>query len=112
MFQHRSSDGRQSGEKGFTLVELLVVIVILGILAGVVVFAVSGISDRGTTSACATDKRTIETAIEAYRANNTANATPNMALLVSSGLLGAASGYHTLAYSGTTPVLTAISSCA
>jgi prepilin-type N-terminal cleavage/methylation domain-containing protein len=32
---------RQQDEKGFTLVELLVVIVILGILAAIVVFAVS-----------------------------------------------------------------------
>ena len=34
-------------DKGFTLVELLIVIVILGILATVTVFAVRGITDRG-----------------------------------------------------------------
>ena len=55
--------------KGFTLIELLVVIVILGILAAVVVFAVSGIQDRGQTSACKTDKRTMLTAIEAWNAS-------------------------------------------
>ncbi len=54
------------GAKGFTLIELLVVIVILGILAAVVVFAVSGITDRGQQSACKTDRRTIQTAAEAY----------------------------------------------
>ena len=32
---------------GFTLVELLVVIVVLGVLAAVTVFAVRGITDRG-----------------------------------------------------------------
>ena len=34
-------------DKGFTLVELLIVIVILGILATVTVFAVRGITDSG-----------------------------------------------------------------
>ena len=37
-------------DKGFTLVELLIVIVILGILATVAVFAVRGITDKGQTS--------------------------------------------------------------
>ncbi|MBX3313994.1 MAG: prepilin-type N-terminal cleavage/methylation domain-containing protein [Actinobacteria bacterium] len=58
------------GAKGFTLIELLVVIVILGILAAVVVFAVSGINDRGQESACVTEARTVRTAQEAYYAEN------------------------------------------
>ena len=52
--------------KGFTLVELLIVIVILGILATVTVFAVRGITDKGTTSACNSDKVTLQTAAESY----------------------------------------------
>ncbi|HXR42908.1 MAG TPA: prepilin-type N-terminal cleavage/methylation domain-containing protein, partial [Acidothermaceae bacterium] len=57
-------------ESGFTLIELLIVIVILGILAGIVVFAVSGITDRGTNSACKTEVATVQTAAEAYYAQN------------------------------------------
>ena len=49
-------------DKGFTLVELLIVIVILGILATIKVFAVRGITDKGTTSACAADKNTMAVA--------------------------------------------------
>ena len=56
-------------QKGFTLVELLVVIVILGILAAVVVFAVSGSTDKAQTSACASERSAVETATEAYRAS-------------------------------------------
>jgi len=57
-------------DKGFTLVELLIVIVILGILATVTVFAVRGITDRGQDNACAVEARTLDTAIEAYYADN------------------------------------------
>jgi prepilin-type N-terminal cleavage/methylation domain-containing protein len=53
-------------DRGFTLVELLIVIVILGILATVTVFAVRGITDKGQTNACATDKVTLQTAVETY----------------------------------------------
>ena len=55
-------------DKGFTLVELLIVIVILGILATVTVFAVRGITERGQTNACDIDQRTLDTAIEAFYA--------------------------------------------
>ncbi len=59
-------------ERGFTLVELLVVIVILGVLAAVVVFAVGGISNTSAASACKIEVRTINTANQAYYAKNNA----------------------------------------
>ncbi|WP_329002402.1 prepilin-type N-terminal cleavage/methylation domain-containing protein [Kribbella sp. NBC_00709] len=61
---------RARNQSGFTLIELLVVIVILGVLSGVVVFAVSGIQDRGNAAACKTDKKSVEVAVEAYYAKN------------------------------------------
>lgn len=63
-------------ESGFTLVELLIVIAILGILAGVVVFSVAGITDDGTTSACKTEVSTVRTAGEAYYAKTSPHAYP------------------------------------
>ena len=57
-----------AGDEGFTLIELLIVIVILGILAGIVVFAVGGITDRGKASACKADLASVNTAMEAYQA--------------------------------------------
>ncbi len=56
-------------QKGFTLVELLVVIVILGILAAVVVFAVGGSTDKAQASSCAAEKSALGSAVEAYRAS-------------------------------------------
>jgi len=64
---HRAIE-RARQEEGFTLIELMIVIVILGVLAGIVVFAVGGITDRGTSAACKTDVATIQTAVEAYYA--------------------------------------------
>jgi prepilin-type N-terminal cleavage/methylation domain-containing protein len=58
----------RQNQNGFTLTELLIVIVILGVLAGIVVFAVGGITDKGVAAACQADKRTVITAVEAYRA--------------------------------------------
>ena len=73
-------------DKGFTLVELLIVIVILGILATVTVFAVRGITDQGKTSTCKADKKTLETAVEAWYAQNGLAANPTEAGLVPSFL--------------------------
>ncbi|MEO6501214.1 MAG: prepilin-type N-terminal cleavage/methylation domain-containing protein [Jatrophihabitantaceae bacterium] len=73
-------------ESGFTLIELLVVIVILGVLAGIVVFAVGGITDRGNASACKSDAKNVEVASEAYFAKNSAYAA-DMPALVTANLL-------------------------
>lgn len=81
-------------DKGFTLVELLIVIVILGILATVTVFAVRGIQDRGEQSACEAEVQTVTAAAQAYYAQN--NAYPsNVSELVTAGLLTKNAGYVT-----------------
>ena len=75
-------------DKGFTLVELLIVIVILGILATIVVFAVRGITDQGQESSCKATAKTYEVAIEAYYAKNgTAGGNPSGADLETAGFI-------------------------
>ena len=48
----RGLERSQQRERGFTMVELLVVIVILGILAGVVIFAVGNSTENASLVSC------------------------------------------------------------
>lgn len=70
----------QKSDKGFTLIELLIVIVILGVLAAVIVFRVSNVTDSAETNACEIEVRAINTAIQAYYAEEAA--WPTLAQLV------------------------------
>lgn len=66
---------RRPGQSGFTLIELLVVIAVLAILALIVIFNVLGVANRGSSSQCATDKQSIQTASDAYYNDKGAYAT-------------------------------------
>lgn len=56
---------------GFTLVELLVVITILGVLAAIVLFNISGVSASAACNAMKTDGATIQSAADLYYNNTT-----------------------------------------
>lgn len=94
---------RNMGQGGFTLIELLVVIAILAVLAGVVVFAVSGINDTSQESACTQDIRTLRTAVQAFRAQErvfpAVSGTNGQGALVDAGFLDQPSDWY--AYTGT-----------
>ena len=109
----RLDAGRQ--DDGFTLIELLIVIVILGILAGIVVFAVGGVTDRGKKSACKADVASVQTAAEAFYAKNSAYPGTITAMvpdfLRSAPTATVASGGYVISMTTTGGTVTAAPSC-
>ncbi len=95
---------KQRSEGGFTLVELLVVIVIIGILSAVAVFAVSGITSRGQATACEADRNVVQVAQEAYFAQEEEYAA-SVEVLASEGFLSEASTLHATDATGAVTVV-------
>jgi type II secretory pathway pseudopilin PulG len=50
------------------LIELLIVVLVLGIMGAIVVFATQNLSSSTAASACMSDARSVVTGVEAYRA--------------------------------------------
>ena len=57
-------------ERGYTIMELLVVIVIIGVLAAIGVPAYNNMTTRARKTACDANKRTIATAVGMYYADH------------------------------------------
>ena len=60
---------RRDDEQGFTLVELMVVIVIIGLLATVVIINVLPATDKAAATKAKADVATLEQGVEMYRLN-------------------------------------------
>ncbi|MCB0999325.1 MAG: prepilin-type N-terminal cleavage/methylation domain-containing protein [Acidimicrobiales bacterium] len=80
------------GSEGFSLIEILIVVSILGILSTVAVFAVRGVADRGDDSVVEADQDVLSSAQEAYMAQTGRYATE--AELVAAGFLRSESTVH------------------
>ena len=66
----------KKGQQGFTLIELLVVVTILGVLAAIVTLSLVGLTTNALTQSCNTEYKTVQSALDAYMANNQISSVP------------------------------------
>ena len=97
-------------DEGFTLVELLIVIVVLGILSGIVVFGVARFRTDAQNAACRADLATVSVAADAYDAS-TGTYPTDVATLITGGYLKS-TPTGTYAFSATTKTVTRTPACA
>lgn len=57
-------------DSGFTIVELLIVVVVIGVLAAIVIVAYNGITNSAKESAIKTDLQAVGKKLEIYKATN------------------------------------------
>ena len=89
---------RSLTQKGFTIVELLIVIVVIGILAAITIVAYNGVTARANTAASETAAGNFAKKAEVYQADSGNNRYP----VTAAELTGAAST-TTYALTGVTP---------
>lgn len=97
---------------GYTLIELILVVLILGVLLGAAILAVGGVTTEAADTGCHADRRQLDVAVGAYEAqtgNDTIAPTPAAAgdpdrferTLVEGGFLRSVSAFHHVDAAGT-----------
>ena len=60
----------ENKQKGFTIVELLIVVVVIAILAAITIVAYNGIQERANFASAQSNLKSINTAVQSYHAVN------------------------------------------
>jgi len=96
------------GERGFTLVELLMVVAIIAILAAVAIPSFSRFMARGYTASMLSDAKNVSTTLEAYYGDNNTyvTATASLGPGPASAYLDGATGYLTSVSTGNSITIT------
>lgn len=63
---------KRLADEGFTLVEMLIVVILLGIVATIAVISLGNVNDSSQITACRTDFQTVSAALAAYKNDNSA----------------------------------------
>jgi type IV pilus assembly protein PilA len=84
------------GEKGFTLIEMLVVVGLLAALAGVVIISVTMFINRGHAEAAATELYNVQCAVTAYMVENNRQIPSDTDALVNTYLLTMPHGSYSI----------------
>jgi prepilin-type N-terminal cleavage/methylation domain-containing protein len=100
---------RQRPDRGFSLIELLVTIVVLGILAAVAIFAIRGTSTTAREQSCVSDKLTLASAEDAYQTQHGRFATEDE--LVAAGHIRSSSSLTDIVLVGTDYELVSVAEC-
>jgi prepilin-type N-terminal cleavage/methylation domain-containing protein len=74
---HPTGRGRRAGDHGFTLIEILIAIVLVGILSAVAVLGIGGLLGKAKASACAAERDSLTTAVTAYLTLNNVDTIPS-----------------------------------
>ena len=78
------------GRKGFTILELLIVIAVIAILVGIALPRFKGMQDEGNIAKVKGELRTLSTAIQSYYIHNSAIPTDAQLLTAVPNIIGAA----------------------
>lgn len=88
--------------RGFTIVELLIVVVVIAILAAITIVSYNGVTTRAKTSSAMTAAESVAKSVELYNAQNSTYPTAS-ANLTGAGAVGAPYYLKGITFSGAMP---------